>query len=475
VTVHPGGTIGVNQSAGATTEEDISKVPTDSPAPDKWGLSKERISPAKYRPLRIDEAELADISGRGGAKRFMLRNPGNDTYVRLGEEELFLWNLMDGRHTVRDLALEYVSQYAVPRPETLLNLLELLSSNGFLKGEPPPAMHPMVVQSQKRRMLASLRRLTHYLIHGTLAAKHIDRYFDWLYRHAAHYLYTPPALIVIIFLILADIAFFIYFFLIQHVDLLISPSGVHIVDIVSLMLIVYGSLVIHELAHGLTVKAYGRRVLRAGFMLYFGLPLAFTDTTDIWMKPRRARIAVSLAGPCANAAVGGLLFLIAAFLSEGTVRDILLHGGILSSVVFFLNLLPVAETDGHYIIQDYLEIPRLRSKALHFISHDMWLKSARRKPWARDEFTFLMYGLVTVAGTVFLVYLGIHFWITTGSKVVDEVIRRPHLVLEIFGVLVVIAGISALFYGLLARKRHITAEHIVGLQRKERSDITRGK
>jgi putative peptide zinc metalloprotease protein len=465
----------VNQSVGARTEEDIAKVQTDSPAPDKWSLSKERISPAKYRPLRIDEAELADISGRGGAKRFMLRNPGNDIYLSLGEEELFLWNLMDGRHTVRDLALEYVSQYAVPRPETLLNLLELLTSNGFLKGEPPQAMHPMVVQSQKRRMLASLHRLTHYLIHGTLATTHIDKYFDWLYRHAARPLYTPPALIVIICLILADIAFFIYFFLIQHVDLLISTRGVHIVDIVSLMLIVYGGLVIHEVAHGLTVKAYGRRVLRGGVMLYFGVPLAFVDTTDIWMKPRRARIAVSLAGPCANAFIGGLLFLIAAFLSEGTVREILLHGGILNSIIFFVNLLPIAETDGHYVIQDYLEIPHLRSKALHFISHDMWLKSARRKPWARDEFTFLIYGLVTAAGTGFLVYVAIHFWITTGRKVLDEVIQRPHLVLEIFGVLVVIAGISALLYGLLARRRHITAEHIVGPQRKERSDITRWK
>ena len=88
----------------------------------------------------------------------------------------------------------------------------------------------------------------------------------------------------------------------------------------------------------------------------------------------------------------------------------------------------------------------------------MWLKSARRKPWARDEFTFLMYGLVTAAGTGFLVYVAIHFWITTGSKVVDEVISRPHLVLEIFGVLVVIAGISAMLYGFLARKRHIAVE-----------------
>jgi MFS-type transporter involved in bile tolerance (Atg22 family) len=37
-------------------------------------------------------------------------------------------------------------------------------------------------------------------------------------------------------------------------------------------------------------------------------------------------------------------------------------------------------------------------------------------------------------------------------------------VLRIFGVLVVIAAISAMLYGFLARKRHIAVEHIVGPQ-----------
>ncbi len=421
-------------------------------------MLEERIDLAKYRPARIDEAELAEIGSRGGVKQFMLRNPANDRYITLGEEELFLWNLMDGMHTVRDLALEYVSKYTVPGHTVLFNLLDLLASNGFLKGEADQSMQSVATHLPKRRTVAFLSGLAHFLAHGRLAMKNIDKYFDWLYRHTPHFLYTRSGTIVFTFLILADITFFVYFHLVQHVDLLISPSGVHVVDIVSLIVILFVSIVIHELGHGLAVKAYGRKVLRGGFMLYFGVPMAFADTTDIWMKPRRARIAVSLAGPCANAVIGGLLFLIALFLPDGTVRDILVHGGILNSIIFFFNLIPIAETDGHYIIQDLLETPRLRSKALHFICHDMWFKSARREPWSRDDFTFLMYGLVTGAGTAFLVYVGIHFWITTGSEFVNEVISRPLFVLEIFGVLVVIAAISAVLYVLLRRHRHIAVE-----------------
>jgi putative peptide zinc metalloprotease protein len=388
----------------------------------------------------------------------MLRNPANNKYIDLGEEELFLWNLMDGMHTLRDLALAYVSQYTIPGHTVLFNFLDLLTSNGFLKGESDQSMPSVVTPLPKRRTLTFLSGLANFLAHGTLAMKNIDKYFDWLYRHTPHFLYTRSGTIVFTFFILADITFFIYFHFSQHVDLLISPSGVHIVDVVSLIVILFVSIVIHELAHGLAVKAYGRKVLRGGLMLYFGVPMAFGDTTDIWMKPRRARIVVSLAGPFANAVIGGLLFLIAVFLSDGTLRDILLHGGIINSMIFFFNIIPIAETDGHYIVQDYLEIPRLRSKALHFIRHDMWSKFARRESWSRDDFFFLIYGLVTAAGTVFLVYVGIHLWISTGSKFVKELISRPQLVLEIFGVLVVIAAISAVLYGLLRRHRQIGVE-----------------
>src|SRR6185503_9618997 len=47
------------------------------------------------------------------------------------------------------------------------------------------------------------------------------------------------------------------------------------------------ALACHELGHALAAKHAGRRVPVAGFLVYFGIPSIFVDTTDVWMSGRR--------------------------------------------------------------------------------------------------------------------------------------------------------------------------------------------
>lgn len=428
-------------------EEDISKRPEEAPAFDIWELAEERLNLAKYRPVRIAEAELADVSSEAAGKRYMLRNPNNDKYITLGEQELFLWNLMDGENTLKDLILEYFAKYGTMGQEVLFNLLGLLKGNGFLKEKPAPVMQTLLARLQGRKLLFRLMLAVDFFMHRSFTSKRADEYFDRLYRHVFRPIYTRPALIIILLLLAADLALFTYFFFVKAVSLLPSPSGANISDMITMMLILYGSVFIHENAHGLTVKAFGRKVLRAGLLLYFGSPIWFVDTTDIWMKSRFPRMAVSFGGPCSNALLGGVLFLIALLLPDGITRSILLQGGVLNTFYFFFNLLPVAETDGHYIIQDYLEMPRLRPQSLSFIRRGVWQKLARRERWAKNDFILLVYGLVSVVGTGFMLFMGVQLWVTTGARLVKAILSRPLLVAQILGVLVVIAAITAVVRG----------------------------
>lgn len=428
-------------------EDDILTQRQEAPFFDIWKLAEERLNPAKYRPIRITDAELAEVTSRAGAKRFMLRNPDNDKYITLGEEELFLWNLMDGQNTVKDLALEYFSKYGSIGQQVLLNLLGLLKSNGFLRQKPAPVMQSLMLRLQGRKLVMWLMSAVNFFMHRTFTSKRVDGYFDWLYRHVARPIYTRPGLIIILLLLITDLVLFAYFFFVQHINLLISSRGASIHDLISIMLISYGSICIHEHAHALTVKHYGRKVLRAGVMLYFGSPIAFVDTTDIWMKPRNPRMAVSFAGPCCNALIASLLFLIALFLPDITARTILIQGGILNTILFLANLLPIAETDGHYIIQDYLEMPRLRPQSLSFIRRGMWQKLARHEHWAKNDFIHLVYGLTAVAGAGLLLYIGIHLWFTTGAQLVGSLLSRPLLLAEIFGVFMGITVTVAVLHG----------------------------
>lgn len=443
-------------------EEEISKQQEEAPVLDIWKLADDRLNMAKYRPVPIADAELAEVSTGTGAKRYMLRNPHDDKYIILGEQEIFLWNLIDGQNTLKDLTLEYFAKYGTIGQDVLFNLLGLLKRNGFFKQKPAPVMQTLMARLQGRKLLLLLMSAVNFFMHKTFTSKRADGYFDWLYRHAARFIYTRPGLIITLFIVVANLALFGYFFFVQHIGLLISVNGANIHDLIWLMLIAYTSLWIHENAHGLTVKHYGRKVLRAGFMLYFGSPIAFVDTTDIWMKPRKPRMAVSFAGPCSHALIGGLLFLVALFLPDVTARSILIQGGMLNTILFAANLLPVAETDGHYIIQDYLEMPRLRPQSLSFVGRGMWQKLVRRERWAKNDFIFLVYGLVAAAGAGFMIYVGVHLWFTTGGRIVNAILDHPLLVAEILGVLVVITAIIGIMrHGLPRVRRAVSVKRVL--------------
>ena len=59
----------------------------------------------------------------------------------------------------------------------------------------------------------------------------------------------------------------------------------------------FAVVAVHELAHGLTMASFGRRIERAGLKLIAIFPYAFVDTSEAWFEPRRRRIAISAAGP----------------------------------------------------------------------------------------------------------------------------------------------------------------------------------
>ena len=72
------------------------------------------------------------------------------------------------------------------------------------------------------------------------------------------------------------------------------------------------ALACHELGHALATKHAGRQVPAAGFLVYFGIPSVFVDTTDVWMAGRRARMLTTAAGPAAGLVLAGAAQLVGA-------------------------------------------------------------------------------------------------------------------------------------------------------------------
>src|SRR5207244_7574938 len=123
----------------------------------------------------------------------------------------------------------------------------------------------------------------------------------------------------------------------------------------------------HELGHAVVMTRNGRKIKSAGFMIYFGSPAFFVDSSDGLMMDRWQRISQSFAGPYAEIVLAGAASIAAWFIPGTPLGDLLYKFSVLNYVVIFLNLVPMLELDGYYILSDLIQVPDLRPRSLSFI------------------------------------------------------------------------------------------------------------
>ena len=135
----------------------------------------------------------------------------------------------------------------------------------------------------------------------------------------------------------------------------------------------------HELGHASAIIHFGRRVKSAGFMIYFGSPAFFVEASDSLMLDRHERILESFAGPFAELVLAGVASLVLASYPGGTFSQLLYKFAVINYFVIFLNLIPLLELDGYWILSDLIQVPDLRPRSLEFFQHDLWHKLRTRE------------------------------------------------------------------------------------------------
>src|SRR5215213_6168061 len=100
------------------------------------------------------------------------------------------------------------------------------------------------------------------------------------------------------------------------------------------------ALLVHEAGHAFTTKHFGREVPRVGIGWYWFAPVAYVDTSDMWLAGRRERILVSLAGPYADLVTGGLAAIVAWFVPSVMLAAALWQFALVSYIGVLVNLNP---------------------------------------------------------------------------------------------------------------------------------------
>lgn len=302
------------------------------------------------RPRRKKDVIEQTMPREGRDPETVLKDPGLGHYYRLPPEGKFVWDLLDGNHSLRDLTLAYFEHFKAFSPQAIAEVVGGLGKAGFLESATwSTSVRRLLVRVPWFSQLwERLRKVLEFVI----MRRHVDGWFTRVYQCGVKRLFSMPARLVFGAVALAGVfgfAGFVAAILPQLSSYALWQFGVWL--IVPLLL----SVVLHELGHGFAVKYFGREVMGVGVGWYWVVPIAFVDTSDMWLSDRWPRIIVNLAGVAANLVVVGLAMIPALIL--GPTHPYSVYAWVFSAVSYALVvtcLIPVWGTDGHYALSDYL-------------------------------------------------------------------------------------------------------------------------
>ncbi len=396
-TVYPGGMVG----EAALLDESTHDVTVTVSVPSRWlvlhrddlitAMRASRSEAAQIaelvalsgRPVRHPGVQLHTVASRHGETVGVLKDPARGIYHRLSVNGSFLWERMDGHHTVKDLTLDLLEVSHVFQPQMVGSTVGALAAEGLIDGVSLPAsvLAGMPGLPFSRRLLLAARRA----LEAKLVVPRLDRLLLPLWRFPVHFLFTAAGLLTLAAVAAAGLVAF---------GAEAGRAGAHASGLALLLGLSAGyllSILVHEAGHAFTTIKFGREISRGGVGWYWFGPVAFVDTSDMWIAPRSQRILVTAAGPAASLLVGSVLALIALPLDPGGAKAILLTLVLFNYAIVLLNLNPLLEYDGYYVLMDALDRPNLRRECLQWLPRG--LPAAIRQRSLRGHLIEVTYGI----------------------------------------------------------------------------------
>lgn len=383
-----------------------------------WQTLETATDPALYKPERNTAVAVARLSYRK-EPYYVLKEPASKTYIRLSEEDYALWWQMNGCKSTKELLYYCLKRYKRLPFGHLHHIIHELKHGGFLADQPTNIYEQITAQLETRNKESRGRRLIQGILHTEIPKHGLDPFFTRVYRWTRP-LFSSPSKWATILLAIVGIILFAWLYG-RHVYSMSSQGIIGILTLVAANLFV---LIIHELAHGLATKHIGCELDRGGFLIYWALPALFVDTRDTWMAAKRDRIFVSWVGPYSGLVVGGITTIVltaVAYFRPTVVSTLwatfLYQIAFIAYLSVIINLNPLLELDGYFMLMDWLEIPNLRSRAFDFWREQFWRKlkdSINTHHFWQDlrktERILTFYGAIAFVYSLAALWLAFGFW-----------------------------------------------------------------
>jgi putative peptide zinc metalloprotease protein len=371
---------------------------------DLWDRLSRAFDPGTFRPKLAEDVEIKEFRLRWGNDYAMIANPRDLIHYRLEPGELETVRLMDGARTMKEIVVERFQESGELELDGVADLVRQLREGGFLHppfvnayGAVRRAMEPSAARAKAREFFRTLS------VEWTRA----DRLVRWLYHHGLRALFNRW--VVVAGLAVGVLGLLAFIQLVRSGEFSLSGRSLAI-EFLILGALNYFITFTHEMGHALGIVHYGRRIKSAGFMIYYGSPAWFIESSDILMLEPRQRIVQSFAGPVAEIMVAGVASVAVWLYPDALISSTVYKFAVLNYFIIFMNLVPLLELDGYYILSDAIHVPDLRPRSLAFIRHDLWHKLRIRERFSAQEAGLALYGILGVAFAIFSLYASFFFW-----------------------------------------------------------------
>jgi putative peptide zinc metalloprotease protein len=297
---------------------------------------------------------------------YLLQDTSSGRHHRVDETAFHFIGRMDGQRVADEIWHSLLSSLGEKSPtqDDTIEILCQLSDTGLLQCEITPDVAELFRRSLergKKRRVAMLNPLS-FRVPLFDPEGLLDRLAP-----LARFLFRPAVAVVWAVVILASLLT-----VLSNWDAVRSFAAVHMLTprYLFLLWLCYPLIkALHELGHGLAVKAWGGEVREMGVSLLMLIPVPFVDASAASAFPEKhRRVIVGGAGIMVELFLAALALFVWLHVADGTVRDIafiiMLIGG-MSTVLFNGN--PLLRFDGYYMLSDLLDIPNLGSRSNAYI------------------------------------------------------------------------------------------------------------
>jgi putative peptide zinc metalloprotease protein len=366
----------------------------------------ELIYNPSYAPSRSNDAHIERLEV-DGKPTFVLAKESTGEYYEVDEATNTVWGLLDGSRTVGTISSEAEKAGVSLSEKEVQDIVISLAEEGTIESTEPEV-------EQKRIQVVSALHVDVNLLKD--CSKSLARFFR-VTRRLARKGELPIAVGIVFVGVVLFAGTFVHIFSNTSI---FDIEGSALIGLLFYQLLVLSPVyAIHELSHAAACDYYGGKPRSLGTGLYYLAPFFFVDTTDSWRLPRRARIMIHLAGPLVEMVVASGFVFWSYFLGPGFGKNLLLISAFLCFYGSLLNLSPIMETDGYYLVSEVVKMPNLRDETYAFLRRftlgKLGRPSAVRRVSARNKRIFLAFATVTVAWIVVFAYTTLNFMYVYGA------------------------------------------------------------